>query len=87
VKNDSKDAEAIARLAKYQDIKFSLVPKPQILAPRMMAREYYSLSDMLTEMKNRLSTDLYRLFPDYPKVFSHPFGKTSLAQTDYRCSQ
>ncbi|BAE86155.1 hypothetical protein DSY4366 [Desulfitobacterium hafniense Y51] len=79
VKNDSKDAEAIARLAKYQDVKVSLVPEPQILALRMMTREYYALSDTLTEMKNRLSTDLYLLFPGFLDVFSGAFGKTALA--------
>lgn len=79
VKNDSKDAEAIARLAKYQNVKFSLVPEPQILALRMMIREYYALSDTLTEMKNRLSTDLYLLFPGFLDVFSGAFGKTALA--------
>lgn len=79
VKNDNKDAVAIARLAKYQDVKFSLVPEPQILALRMMTREYYSLSDTLTEMKNRLCTDLYLLFPGFLGIFSNPFGKTALA--------
>jgi len=79
VKNDNKDAEAIARLAKYQDVKFSLVPEPQILALRMMTREYYALSDTLTEMKNRLCTDLYLLFPGFLDIFSNPFGKTALA--------
>lgn len=79
VKNDQKDAEVIARLAKYQDVKFSLVPEPQILALRMMTREYYALSDTLTEMKNRLSTDLYLLFPGFLDVFSGTFGKTALA--------
>ncbi|NDL68875.1 IS110 family transposase [Anaerotalea alkaliphila] len=78
VKNDSKDAESIARLAKYQQVKCSLVPEPQILALRMMVREYYALSDMLTVMKNRLSTDLYLLFPGYAGVFANPFGKASL---------
>ena len=79
VKNDSKDAEAIARLAKYQDVKISLLPEPQILALRMMTREYFALSDMLTEMKNRLATDLYLLFPGFLDVFSSAFGKTALA--------
>lgn len=79
VKNDRKDAEAIARLAKYQDVKLSLVPEPQILALRMMTREYYTLSDMLTEMKNRLSTDLYLLFPGFLDVFCKTLGKTALA--------
>jgi len=79
VKNDAKDAEAIARLAKYQDVKLSLMPEPQILALRMIAREYYAISDMLTEVKNRLCTDLYLLFPGYLDVFGNPFGKASLA--------
>jgi len=79
VKNDNKDAEAIAGLAKYQDVKFSLVPEPQIIALRMMTREYYALSDMLTEMKNRLCTDLYLLFPGFLDIFSNAFGKTALA--------
>ena len=79
VKNDAKDAEAIARLAKYQDVKFSIVPEPQVLALRMLTREYFVLSDTITEMKNRLSTDLYLLFPGYGDVFSNPFGKASMA--------
>lgn len=79
VKNDKKDAEIIARLAKYQDIKVSMVPEPQILALRMMTREYYNLSDLLTEMKNRLCTDLYILFPGFVNAFSGTLGKTALA--------
>ena len=79
VKNDNKDSEAIARLAKYQDVKVSMMPEPQILVLRMMTREYYAVSDMLTMMKNRLCTDLYLLFPGFLNVFSGPFGKTSLA--------
>ncbi|HZK86295.1 MAG TPA: IS110 family transposase, partial [Desulfosporosinus sp.] len=79
VKNDNKDSEAIARLAKYQDVKVSMMPEPQILVLRMMTREYYAVSDMLTVMKNRLCTDLYLLFPGFLNVFSGPFGKTALA--------
>ena len=79
VKNDNKDSEAIARLAKYQDVKVSIVPEPQILVLRMMTREYYSLSDMLTEMKNKLCTDLYLLFPGFLDAFSGTLGKTALA--------
>jgi hypothetical protein len=79
VKNDNKDSEAIARLAKYQNVKVSMMPEPQILVLRMMTREYYAVSDMLTVMKNRLCTDLYLLFPGFLNVFSGPFGKTALA--------
>lgn len=88
VKNDAKDAEAIARLAKFQDVKYSLVPEPQILSLRMLLREYYAISDMLTELKNRLCTDLYLLFPGYLDVFSNPFGKASLKiLRDYQTPQ
>lgn len=45
----------------------------------MMAREYYALADTLTEIKNRLATDLYLLFPGFLNLFSNPFGKTSIA--------
>src|SRR5680860_1908941 len=66
-------------LLKYQDVKVSMMPEPQILVLRMMTREYYAVSGMLTEMKNRLCTDLYLLFPGFLNVFSVPFGKTALA--------
>lgn len=49
-----------------------------LLALRMMSREYYAMSDMITEMINRLCTDLYLLFPGYLDVFGNPFGKASL---------
>ena len=54
----------------------------------MLLREYYSISDMLTELKNRLCTDLYLLFPGYLDVFSNPFGKSSLKiLRDYQTPQ
>ncbi len=88
VKNDAKDAESIARLAKFQNVKYSLVPEPQILALRLLLREYYSISDMLTQLKNRLCTDLYLLFPGYLDVFGSAFGKTSLKiLRDYQTPQ
>ena len=87
-RSDAKDAESIARLAKFQDVKYSLVPEPQILSLRMLLREYYAISDMLTELKNRLCTDLYLLFPGYLDVFSNPFGKASLKiLRDYQTPQ
>ena len=55
------------------------MPEPKILALRMMAREYFALADTLTEIKNRLCTDLYLLFPGFLNIFSNPFGKAALA--------
>ena len=75
VKSDNKDAEAIARLAKYQDVKFSLVPEPQILALRMMTREYYALSDTLTEMKTGFALTSICFFQGFLAALEILLGK------------
>lgn len=74
VKNDKKDAVAIAQLAKYRDIKVSLVPEPQILSLRMLVREYFALADNLTDCKLRLGNDLKLLFPGFTDAFKNPFS-------------
>lgn len=78
VKNDKKDAEAIANLAKYKDIKVSLVPDPQVLSLRMFVREYFALADNLTDCKLRFSNDLRLLFPGFKDAFSDPFSAAAL---------
>ena len=72
VKNDAKDAESIARLAKFQDVKYSLVPEPQILSLRMLLREYYAISDMLTEF--------WPLFGFFNGLFAMPFLSTLISK-------
>lgn len=79
VKNDKKDAVAIAQLAKYQDVKVSLVPEPQILSLRMLVREYFALADNLTDCKLRFMNDLRLLFPGFTDVFKQPFSAAALA--------
>ena len=78
VKNDKKDAEAIAKLAKYEDVKVSLVPDPQVLSLRMFVREYFALADNLTDCKLRFSNDLRLLFPGFMDAFSNPFSPAAL---------
>jgi len=100
VKNDKKDALAIAMLAKYKNIKVSLVPEPQILSLRMLVREYFSLADNLTDCKLRFMNDLrprvYRcvsgaffrgalaFLKDYPSLKSL---QTAFRKTRRRCRQ
>lgn len=79
VKNDKKDAVAIAQLAKYRDVKVSLVPEPQILSLRMLVREYFALADNLTDCKLRFMNDLRLLFPGFTDVFKQPFSAAALA--------
>ncbi|SPF55220.1 transposase [Candidatus Desulfosporosinus infrequens] len=74
VKNDKKDAIAIAEVAKYKDIKVSLVPEPQILSLRMLVREYFALADNLTDCKLRFLNDLKLVFPGFTAAFKNPFS-------------
>jgi len=79
VKNDKKDAVAIAQLAKTKDVKVSLVPEPPILSLRMLSREYFALADNLTDCKLRFMNDLHLLFPGFKEVFKNPFSAAALA--------
>ncbi len=79
VKNDKKDALAIAELVRTKDVKVSLVPEPQILSLRMLVREYFALADNLTDCKLRFSNDLHLLFPGFKQVFKDPFSAAALA--------
>ena len=79
VKNDKKDAIAIAELAKYKDIKVSLVPEPQILSLRMLVREYFALADNLTDCKLRFMNDLRLVYPGFTEAFPAPFSAAGLA--------
>ena len=78
VKNDKKDAEAIAHLAKYTEVKVSLIPDPPVLSLRMLVREYFALADNLTDCKLRFSNDLRLLFPGFSEIFVHPFSAAAL---------
>lgn len=78
VKNDKKDAEAIALLAKYKEVKVSLLPDPPVLSLRMLVREYFALADNLTDCKLRFSNDLRLLFPGFSEAFTHPFSAAAL---------
>jgi transposase len=78
VKNDKKDAEAIAHLAKYKEVKVSLLPDPPVLSLRMLVREYFALADNLTDCKLRFSNDLRLLFPGFTEVFANPFSAAAV---------
>lgn len=78
VKNDKTDAESIAKLAKYNDVKVSLVPDPQVLSLRLMTREYFALADNLTDCKLRFFNDLRLLFPGFQDAFSDPCSAAAL---------
>lgn len=79
VKNDPKDAVAIARLAKYQPVKFSSVLEPGVFVLRSLVRERVSLADEAASVKKKLLADLHLAFPGFASVFSNVAGRTAMA--------
>jgi Transposase and inactivated derivatives len=79
VKNDKKDAIAIAKLVKYQDVKFSTNAEPALFTLRSLCRQYYSFVDSRIAYKIKLSNELHISFPGYHTVFADITGNTSMA--------
>jgi transposase len=77
VKNDKKDALAIANLCKYQDIKFSTVSDEDLFSLKLLVREYYKLTDYKSNFKKKLSNDLRLFLPGYIDLFSDISSKVS----------
>jgi Transposase. len=78
VKNDKKDALNIAKICKYQDIKFSSKSDTSVYALKSLTREYYKLTDTKSTYKKKLSNDLRIIFPGYNDIFSDITSKTSM---------
>lgn len=78
VKNDKKDALNIAKICKYQDIKFSSKSDTSIYALKSLIREYYKLTDTKSTYKKKLSNDLRIIFPGYSDIFSDITSKSSI---------
>ncbi|MGL6105766.1 IS110 family transposase [Romboutsia sp.] len=78
VKNDKKDALSIAKICKYQDIKFSSKFDTTLYTLKSLCREYYKLTDTKSIYKKKLSNDLRLIFPGYTDIFSDITSKTSI---------
>ena len=88
VKNDKKDALAIAKIGKFQDIKLSQCVSLDIFLLKSLTREYYKLTDICSVFKKKLSTDLRVIFPGYNNIFSNITSNTSIAiLSDYPTPQ
>jgi len=76
-KSDKSDSLAIAKLAKYEDIKAYSYFDISIFTLKALCRDYYKLIDTRTTFKLKLNADLGLIFPGYNKVFSDKASKTS----------
>ncbi|MBV4448001.1 IS110 family transposase [Clostridium tyrobutyricum] len=79
VKNDKKDALTIAKIGKFQDVKYSSNFDIEIYTLKSLCRDYYKFTDSKSTFKKKLSTDLRVIFPTYNTVFSNITSKTSIA--------
>ncbi|WP_238901434.1 IS110 family transposase [Clostridium sp. YIM B02500] len=88
VKNDKKDALSIAKIGKFQNIKYSQSVSLDIFLLKSLIREYYKLTDTCSTFKKKLATDLRVIFPGYNTVFSNVTTNTSIAiLSDYPTPQ
>ena len=79
VKNDKKDALAIAKIGKFENIKAYSYFDVSIFTLKSLCRDYYKLVDTRSTFKKKLSADLRIVFPGYNSVFSDITGTTSIA--------
>jgi transposase len=78
VKNDKKDALAIATIGKFQNIKLSQKLDLDVFLLKNLVREYYKLTDTCSTFKKKLSADLRVIFPGYNTIFSDSTSKSSI---------
>ena len=78
VKNDRNDALSIAKLGKFEDIKVSSDSDINILALKLLIRDYYKLIDTRSGFKKKLSSSLSISFSGYQDVFCNTCGLFSI---------
>ncbi len=79
IRKVKNDAISIARIGKFQDIKYSSEFDIEIFSIKSLCREYYKLIDTRSVFKKKLSADIRVIFPGYNNVFSDIGSKASLA--------
>jgi transposase len=76
-KNDDKDAFIIAEVLRFGRYTTSELASEEIVALRQLSRFRFSLVDTIADLKRQVISILDMLFPEYERVSSDLFGKTS----------
>ncbi|SDX06732.1 Transposase [Alicyclobacillus hesperidum] len=76
-KNDAKDAFIIAEILRFGRYTTTELANEQILALRQLSRFRFNLVDSISDLKRQVIGILDILFPEYERLFSDLFGKTS----------
>lgn len=78
-KTDEIDAYHLALLYRLKVTKVGKIPDDAVLELRTLTRQYFSMSDTLTQYKNRARSAIDLLFPRFDRVFPDKFSATALA--------
>lgn len=76
-KNDSKDSYIIAQIMHFGEYSSTSLSDDNIIALRNLSRFRLSLVDKCSDCKRQVIALLDQVFPEYEKLFSDTFGKTS----------
>ena len=76
-KNDSKDSFIIAQIMRFGQYSSTSLSEENIVALRQLSRYRLALVDEIGDCKRRVIALLDQVFPEYEKIFSDTFGKTS----------
>lgn len=77
-KNDSKDSYLIAETLRMGHTSSTVLPDDTMMGLRELCRYRFYLVDLTSELKCKIIGLLDRIFPEYEKLFSNAFGKSSV---------
>lgn len=77
-KNDSKDSFLIAEVIRFGRFSSTCIAEESILSLRNLSRFRLFQVDMVADLKRKVISLLDQVFPEYSKLFSDTFGKSSL---------
>jgi len=77
-KNDSRDSFIIAEVIRFGRFCETTVSTPDLHALRELCRHRFWIVDSVSDLKRKVIALLDQVFPEYEKLFTNTFGKTSL---------
>ena len=79
VKSDKVDAQKVALLYRFQELKTTSIPNDTIDCLKSLCRQYYKMTDQLTAYKNKLIGIVDQVMLNFTDVFKNATCKTALA--------
>lgn len=77
-KNDTIDALIVAEVIRFGRYCETQVAPENIVALRELCRQRFFIVDMSSDLKRKIIALLDQIFPEYEKLFSDTFGKSSM---------